>query len=412
MALELQEELFDGVLHIGTGGTISSVKKEGEGISPAYTAEELYKLVAEKRPKLKGYKVENVSFRQIDSTNMTYDDRRQLQRYVIERVKEGKKKILITHGTDTMEETAHYLAFTLLDPKRRLFLTGSTFPPERKNTDAYDNFVSGVVAASQNELQGIFIVYNWKVMLGPRTAKINPYSKRGFASKNFSDVASARGYTFTPQTDALERLKRYNEDLQFYLGDEPLYLTKPLEGRIGHIELIGRAQPEDLDAEFSKKDKEAVVIEAYGSGGIPDSWLLHIEKWREKGKQVIITSRCDAPLITLDYPMMISAHRMGVIVAYDMLPRVAVAKALIAYTYLRDDPIAIKTFMHGNICGEINPQIVETYEGKYATKEEIKNIFAVMRQREDEFRGTEEKRGNGLQRFYSMISEKVKSLLP
>lgn len=412
MVSEFQEELFDGVLHIGTGGTISSVKKEGEGISPTYTAEELYKLVAEKRPKLKGYKVENVSFRQIDSTNMTYEDRRQLQRYVIERMKEGKEKILITHGTDTMEETAHYLAFTLLDLKRRLFLTGSTFPPERKNTDAYDNFVSGVVASSHDDLQGVFIVYNSKVMLGPRTAKINPYSKRAFASKNFSDVASARSYTFTPQTDALERLKRYNEDLQFYLGNEPLYLTKPAEGRIGHIELVGRAQPEDLDTEFSKKDKEAVVIEAYGSGGIPDSWLPHIEKCRERGKQIIITSRCDAPLITLDYPMMIKAHRMGVIVAYDMLPRVAVAKALIAYTYLRDDPNAIKTFMHGNICGEIDPQIVETYEGKRYTKEEIRDVFSLLRQREDEFRKSEEKRGNGLQRFYNMLSERVKSFWP
>ncbi len=408
----LQQDLFASeILHIGTGGTISSVKRKGEGISPTYTAEEIYRLVCDKRPKLKRYKVSNFSFRQLDSSNMTYEDRSMLQKYIIEKMTNGNR-FLITHGTDTMEETAHYLAFTLLNPERRLFLTGSTFTPETTNTDAYDNFVSGVVVASEAELKGVFIVYNKRVMLGPRTAKINPYSKRAFTSKNFPDVARVYGYAFSAVPNALEKLRSNNENLNFYLGDEPLYLTKPVEGKIGHIELLGKPEPKDLDTEFSTKGNEAVVIEAYGSGGIPDRWLPYIERWMRRGKQIMITSRCDEPLITLDYPMMIKAHRMGVFVAYDMLPRVTVAKALIAYTYLRDKPQAIKTFMHGNICGEINPRIVETYEDKRYSKEEIRDVFSLLRQREDEFRKSEEKKTNGLQRFYEMLSRKVRRLFP
>src|SRR3990172_3740580 len=123
--MNLQDELFKPeIVHFGTGGTISSVRKGDAGIEPEYDAQQLYSLMRRKLPQLGRYgPVLNISLMQIDSTNMTYEDRQKIASSIRGSLSEGYRRFVVTHGTDTMEETAHYLAFTILDPRRRIFLT-------------------------------------------------------------------------------------------------------------------------------------------------------------------------------------------------------------------------------------------------------------------------------------------------
>jgi L-asparaginase len=65
-----------------------------------------------------------------------------------------EKKIIITHGTDTLIETAQYLAERL--PSRLIVLTGAMRPERFSNSDAPINLGAAIAAANILE-QGLFI---------------------------------------------------------------------------------------------------------------------------------------------------------------------------------------------------------------------------------------------------------------
>ncbi len=91
-----------------------------------------------------------------DSLEMTDQDRDDLCTAV---EKAGSNRILITHGTDTMIETAKYLKkFT----DKTIVLTGSMEPARFRNTDAHFNIGGGLIAV-QTLSAGVYIVMNSKV---------------------------------------------------------------------------------------------------------------------------------------------------------------------------------------------------------------------------------------------------------
>ncbi len=91
-----------------------------------------------------------------DSLEMTDEDRRQIKEAVAASVCD---KILITHGTDTMPETARVLA-GLSD--KTVVLTGALAPAIFRDSDAMFN-VGGALAAVQSKKPGVYIVMNGDV---------------------------------------------------------------------------------------------------------------------------------------------------------------------------------------------------------------------------------------------------------
>jgi len=91
-----------------------------------------------------------------DSLEMTEDDR-----LLIKRACQGAlaKKILITHGTDTMIETARILSDI---PDKAIVLTGASQPYKFRESDAEFNI--GVAFGALNILdRGVFIAMNGRV---------------------------------------------------------------------------------------------------------------------------------------------------------------------------------------------------------------------------------------------------------
>lgn len=92
-----------------------------------------------------------------DSLDMTDDDRR----LVLKRVQaDTNRHIIITHGTDTMVETARYIEGKVGD--KIVVLTGALQPARFKTSDAVFN-IGCAVAAVQALPPGVYIVMNGRI---------------------------------------------------------------------------------------------------------------------------------------------------------------------------------------------------------------------------------------------------------
>ncbi len=102
------------------------------------------------------FKFEVLSLMKKDSLYITDDDRALIKK-VIE--KSDEKHFLITHGTDTMVDTANYLSD--IDDKT-IVLTGALTPAKFQNTDAIFN-IGCAIAAVQTLSNGAWVIMNGRV---------------------------------------------------------------------------------------------------------------------------------------------------------------------------------------------------------------------------------------------------------
>ncbi len=102
------------------------------------------------------FKYEVLSLMKKDSLYVNDDDRELIKR-VIE--KSDEEHFLITHGTDSMVDTAHYLESI---EGKTIVLTGALTPAKFQNTDAIFN-IGCAIAAVQTLKHGAWVVMNGRV---------------------------------------------------------------------------------------------------------------------------------------------------------------------------------------------------------------------------------------------------------
>ena len=105
-----------------------------------------------------------VSLFRKDSLEMTDADREKLANYILE---DDAERYVISHGTDTMPETAEALRRV---PGRRIVMTGALTPARFRSTDAIFN-VGMAVAAVQLVEPGVYIAMNGQVFAAGQVRK-------------------------------------------------------------------------------------------------------------------------------------------------------------------------------------------------------------------------------------------------
>ena len=158
---------------IATGGGISNRQKGGASDSAFsdgfLTIDALIQLVPDIR------KIANISSDQImnvKSQNMTSEGLLTIAKTVQKYVDDSKTDaVIVTHGTDTLEETAYFLNL-VINTKKPIIVTGATRSSNHIGSDAHINlFESVVVAASDMATsKGVLIVSNSKI-IGARGMK-------------------------------------------------------------------------------------------------------------------------------------------------------------------------------------------------------------------------------------------------
>jgi len=262
------------IVLIATGGTISTRDVDGSGARPFLRPADLLREV----PGLERVaEVEPEEFDFIPGASMTVPKMADLSRRVTETL--ARREVdgaVITHGTDTLEETAYFLYLTVASEKPVVF-TGAMRNASQIGFDGYRNLFDAVRTAAADGARGLgpLVVLNEEVHSARWVTKTNGQKEDTFRSPATGPVGVA-------------------------YGDRIAFFTRPGSRRV----LEPRVEPEvDLirlwagcDDRFVRcslgHHARGIVLETFGGGRVPPALLPAIDEAIGGGVTVAATTRC------------------------------------------------------------------------------------------------------------------------
>jgi L-asparaginase len=266
--------LMKKILLLATGGTIASVEGN-EGLVPGLSAEELLHFIPESSNDLK---IDGQILMNIDSTNLQPEHWVKIAEAIYKNY-DYYDGFVITHGTDTLAYTSSALSYMLQGLKKPVVLTGSQVPISFKKTDAKKNVTDALRFACE-DIGGVFIVFDGRVILGTRAVKMRTKSYDAFESINHPYVAYVNKnevkYHWKPTSTT-----------------KFLSLNTNLCTDVFLMKLYPGTKPEIFDC--LKGLYKGIIIESFGNGGLPfegRNLLSKVQELTEKGMAVVITTQC------------------------------------------------------------------------------------------------------------------------
>jgi L-asparaginase len=303
------------ILLIATGGTIAS-KYTPDGLCPSISSEELLSYVPAAR---EFCQIDTIQPFNLDSTNVNQAQWLQLAE-LIEQKYEYYDGFVICHGTDTMAFTAAGLSYLIQNNYKPIVITGSQKPIDLAVTDARTNLLDSLRFASHDRAHGINIVFGGNVIAGTRAKKERSKSYNAFSSINYPVIA----------TISENRIVFYIDDK--YQSTRPITFYHQLNSRVFLYKLIPGSSGHVLKA--LKDDFDAVIIESFGVGGLPDygddSFYEAIRDYTSSGKLVIMATQVthegsDMSIYQVGKSM---KHEFHLPESYDMTLEAVVAKTM------------------------------------------------------------------------------------
>ncbi len=299
------------ILFIATGGTIAAEMTD-EGLRPGLDPEQLLRYIPETEKKCDIVYMELFN---LDSTNIGPGHWLEMARVIRENY-DSCDGFVISHGTDTMAYTAAALSYLIQGSPKPIILTGAQKPIGFDTTDSKANLQDSFICACSGEICSVNIVFSSRVIAGTRARKTRSKSFDAFSSINYPHIADIRD----------GRLLRYITPEHF---DRPVFYDK-LDSRVGLIKLIPGIERELF--EFVIERNDAVIIESFGVGGLPQNGGLHqvVEKAAESGKVIIMTTQVqnegsDLTVYNIGHSL---KNYPGILEAYDMTTEAAAAKIM------------------------------------------------------------------------------------
>jgi L-asparaginase len=237
------------------GGTIVSTGGAASGVRPQLGVAELIEAV----PQLHEVaELETVAFRQIPSGDLTLRDVVELAAEITKRFAAGASGVVITQGTDTIEETSFALDLLVPGPQP-VVVTGAMRNPTLAGPDGPANLLAAAQVAAAPEAAGLgtLVVANDEIHAARFVRKTHTSSTAAFRSITPGPL----GWVVEGRVRIAFRLPALETDLPSAIGAH----------EIPPIALLTSALDDDarLVAEVEKLGYAGLVLEAFGGGHVP-----------------------------------------------------------------------------------------------------------------------------------------------
>ena len=320
---------------LSTGGTIASQYDEARGgLVPALTGAELVAAV----PGLEEVATVNVEqIANIGSPDMTPEIWQKLARRANELLAGDEVAgIVVTHGTDTLEETAYFLDLTVTSDKP-VVMVGAQRAPSFYDTDGPRNLLNAVRVAVSPEAtgKGTFVVMNGQIHAAREVTKTSTIARETFKTLEFGalGVANLGGVKFyraplRRQTIAITE----HDDV-----DVPLARVEIVAHYAGADGRLVRALLHDPDGDGH--GLEGLVIAGTGLGHVSVPMFDAIAEVRERGIPVVISTRVYTGRLMALYAGKgrgVALQEIGAVLADNLSPQKARILLMLAMTRTKD----------------------------------------------------------------------------
>jgi L-asparaginase len=289
------------VVLFATGGTISMRRDvERGGAIPTLSGSEILAAV----PGWDGVaRVEVREFGRYPGPHMTIERMWELRAAILEAIHGGAAGIVVTHGTDTIEETV-YLLDRSLPADVPVVVTGAMRNSSELSWDGPANLMAALQVAASPEARGrgAMVVMDERIVQGAEVVKTHTEEFGTFQSPNWGPL----GIVDKSQV-LFYRESRRKPVLAPAVPATPVDLVKVVAG------MDSRLIEASLDT-----GARGIVLEALGRGNVPPAVLPGVRRWMDAGKPLVVTSRSLRGRVLDTYAYLGGGHElreMGVIFA-------------------------------------------------------------------------------------------------
>lgn len=271
------------LLVIHTGGTISmsqdqSNKVVTNDINPISLHQDVINQYAQ---------IDELNPFNVPSPHMTIQHVKQLKDIILEAVtNKYYDGFVITHGTDTLEETA-FLLDLILGIEQPIVITGAMRSSNEIGSDGLYNYISAIRVASDEKARhkGVMVVFNDEIHTARNVTKTHTSNTNTFQSPNHGPlgVLTKDRVQFHHMPYRQQALENVNEKLN-------VPLVKAYMG-----------MPGDIFSFYSREGIDGMVIEALGQGNMPPSALEGIQQLISLNIPIVLVSRSFNGIVSPTY---------------------------------------------------------------------------------------------------------------
>ena len=259
---------------ISLGGTISMTPQDKGGVVPSLSADDLLASVPGLREA--GVKLTAQSFRAVAGSALTFPDLAELAELITEQIADGADGVVVTQGTDTIEETAFFLDMTV-GCDMPIVVTGAMRAASHAGADGPANLLAAIQVAASDEAagQGVLVVFNDEVHAARFVRKTHSTSPATFVSGGFGPLGQV--------VEGAPRLLRVAERVP----------NLPIGAKLAKRKVAVIPMGIGDDGELLRRAADGfagLVIAAMGVGHVPDA-VLPILFEQVKSVPVVLASR-------------------------------------------------------------------------------------------------------------------------
>ena len=222
--------------------------------------------------------IESYSFSSLPSPHMTFKTMLELSKFTKDLLDRNDiDGVVITHGTDTLEETAYLLDLTI-NSNKPIVITGAMRSGSELGYDGPSNLAASICTAISDDAKGrgVLVCFNGELNSASEVTKANSMALNAFRTPNFGPIGIVD-----------------NNKVMFYreTKNTETYDVSDIKKDVALIKCVADMDSTLMDFVI-EKGFGGIVIEGLGRGNVPPKMVEGIKRAIEKEVPVVIVSRC------------------------------------------------------------------------------------------------------------------------